>query len=123
MVSGAAFCGHRWLHVCRGGLFGDESGSDECGCLLVAFLGRRIEARRKAAAESVSIAALWILGSPLVFFGIIWAYFFAWIGHFKVEGNRPATFDYPLWSLFGDFKMVGEMLRGRLWSGDPMVNG
>ena len=91
--------------------------------LLVAFLGRRIEARRKAAAESFSIAALWILGSPFVFFGIVWAYLFAWIGHFKVEGNRPATFDYPLWSLFGDFKMMGEMVRGRLWSGDPIANG
>ena len=91
--------------------------------LLVAFLARRIEARRKAAMESLSIAFLWILGSPYVFVGIFWAYLFAWIGHFKVEGNRPATFQYPLWSLFGDFKMVSQMIIGRLWTGDPLRVG
>ena len=38
----------------------------------------------------------------------------AWIGHFLVEGNRPATFKYPLWSLMGDFKMWSKMLRGTM---------
>ena len=89
--------------------------------LVVAFLARKIEARRKALFEAWAISVLWMLGSPWVLAGIVWAYLFAWIGHFKVEGNRPATFTYPLWSLFGDFKMVGQMARGRLWSGDPMA--
>ncbi len=91
--------------------------------LLVAFLSRRIEAQRAAGREAISIAILWLMGSPYLFAGIFWAYLCAWIGHFKIEGNRPATFKYPLWSLFGDFKMIGRMLRGQLWVGDPGESG
>ena len=38
----------------------------------------------------------------------------AWVGHFFVEHNRPATFKHPLWSLAGDYKMVALMLAGRM---------
>jgi hypothetical protein len=46
-------------------------------------------------------------------------YGFAWVGHFIVEKNRPATFKYPLWSLMGDYKMYWMMLNGKLWGQVP----
>jgi len=38
----------------------------------------------------------------------------AWVGHFIIEKNRPATFTYPVWSLMGDYKMLGLAMRGRM---------
>jgi hypothetical protein len=38
----------------------------------------------------------------------------AWIGHFFIEKNKPATFQYPLWSFIGDYKMIWMMLTGRM---------
>ena len=38
----------------------------------------------------------------------------AWIGHFFIEQNKPATFQYPLWSFMGDYKMIWMMLTGKM---------
>lgn len=41
-------------------------------------------------------------------------YFFAWIGHFVFEKNRPATFTYPIFSLMGDWVMFKDILIGKI---------
>lgn len=51
-------------------------------------------------------AALWLM--PL--FG----YFFAWVGHFFFEHNKPATFKYPFYSLVSDFIMYKDILTGKI---------
>jgi hypothetical protein len=38
----------------------------------------------------------------------------AWFSHFFIEKNKPATFQYPLWSFIADYKMFGMMLLGRM---------
>lgn len=38
----------------------------------------------------------------------------AWLGHFVFEKNRPATFQYPFYSLWEDFVMYKDILTGRI---------
>jgi hypothetical protein len=41
-------------------------------------------------------------------------YGFAWYAHFFVEGNRPATFGHPFYSLAADYVMLFLTLTGRM---------
>jgi len=41
-------------------------------------------------------------------------YGFAWVGHFFIEKNKPATFTYPLYSLGSDFVMFWHILTGQI---------
>jgi hypothetical protein len=98
-----------------------EFGLALLGMLVLGLIGNGVERRRNAAPILLGMIVVGAWVQPWLLAGVVWAYAFAWIGHFKVEHNKPATFLYPLWSLLGDFKMWSLMARGRLWSGDPLA--
>ena len=52
----------------------------------------------------------WRLFAAIPFAG----YGFAWLGHFFFEKNKPATFQYPLYSLGSDFVMFWHIITFQL---------
>lgn len=62
----------------------------------------------------VSTVLMMASGHPglLVLLPVI-GYGCSWTGHFVFERNVPATFNYPWYSLLGDFRMAWETLTGR----------
>ncbi len=60
------------------------------------------------ATAAVTLNPAWLVAAPVVGYGA------AWVGHFLVEKNRPATFKHPLWSFRGDFRMLQYALQGKM---------
>ncbi len=60
------------------------------------------------------VAAILLRNPWLVAAALLVGYALAWISHFFIEHNRPATFGHPLWSWLSDQKMVWLMLTGKM---------
>ena len=52
----------------------------------------------------------WLL-FPLLPFVV---YPFAWTGHFLFERNKPAAFKNPIWAKISDWRMLFDILRGKI---------
>ena len=50
----------------------------------------------------------------LLVFAILSSYAYAWFGHFFIENNRPATWEYPILSTLGELKMYVKLWLGTM---------
>jgi len=75
---------------------------------------RALHAAGTAAGLACALALIVERKWKLLPLSLVPGYGAAWLAHFLIERNKPATFDYPLWSLMGDYKMVGMMVAGKM---------
>ena len=47
-------------------------------------------------------------------YGLLSGYACAWVGHFFHEHNKPSSFKQPLYSFISDWRMLSDIVRGRL---------
>jgi hypothetical protein len=95
LIAAAAIAGSVGFAL-TGALIGMPHGAVEGATLVTVYL---LVARRGGALSAA-------LGTLLVGYG------FAWVGHFFFEGNMPATFIYPSYSLASDFRMFYAICTG-----------
>ena len=57
---------------------------------------------------------VWMGKAQWIWLCLLAGYGPAWVGHFVFEKNRPATFQYPLYSFLSDWRMMGDMVVGNL---------
>jgi len=76
-------------------------------CRLLHFIGTSI---------ALIILVMVVLGATpiLLLVGVVQGYFWAWVGHFVFEKNKPATFEYPFYSFVSDWLMYRDMWVGRI---------
>ena len=75
---------------------------------------RLLHAAGTLASTVLVVALVWSGRWRWLPLALVVGYAAAWIGHFFIEHNRPATFKHPLWSFAADYKMVALMLAGKL---------
>ncbi len=71
---------------------------------------RRLHFAGTTIAAVLIVTALFTQRWGLVVMAFVEAYTFAWIGHFFFEHNRPATFQYPVFSFIGDWRLWWDIL-------------
>jgi hypothetical protein len=65
-------------------------------------------------ALAVTVSAVLLQTWSLLLAAPIAGYGCAWAGHFFCEGNKPASFSYPVYSLVGDWVMFKDILVGKV---------
>ena len=72
---------------------------------------RRLHVVGSLSTVALFFYAVWSGKGGLFYWLPVTGYLPAWVGHFIIEKNRPATFDHPFYSLRGDARMVKKILQ------------
>ena len=80
---------------------------------------RNINSRRLHAVGSSLCIYFWAKAirqrkAKYLAYGLLSGYACAWVGHFFHEHNKPASFKQPLYSFISDWRMLSDIVRGRL---------
>jgi hypothetical protein len=75
---------------------------------------RRLHVIGSLCVLAVIVGALMARNGWLLLLLPVVGYGFAWVGHFRFEHNKPATFEYPFYSLMGDWVMFWQTITGKL---------
>jgi hypothetical protein len=85
------------------------------------YLGEHLDPTNRWLHAIGSLSALGWLGAAIaarqpwfILAGLVNGYAFAWIGHFFVEKNRPASFRYPIKSFLCDWLLLALTLTFRI---------
>jgi len=62
---------------------------------------------------AVVVSSILTKNYPFILLAFVCGYAFAWVGHFIIEKNRPATFTYPVKSFISDWRLWFTILTGR----------
>lgn len=84
---------------------------------------RTVHAIGTSVGAAVAITGYLLGKKSLIPVGAAIGYGCAWYSHFFIEGNKPATFGHPLYSLAGDWVMISKMLRGTMDAEVERVTG
>jgi len=63
---------------------------------------------------SLGLAAVALRRPSLLGLGLVCGYGPAWVSHFFIEKNKPASFKYPLWSFAADWVMWTKIIEGTM---------
>lgn len=89
------------------------------------FWPEYVRAHRRPATRIIhtigTLAGWMLLGAALatrlwwlIAVALVLPYGLAWISHFLIEHNKPASFEHPLWSWWADQRMVFLTVIGRM---------
>jgi hypothetical protein len=89
------------------------------------FWPEYVRAHKKPATRAIHCAATlggWMLVGAAIALqrwwwiaaAVVLSYALAWISHFFVEHNHPASFEHPLWSWWADQRMMFLTLTGQM---------